>query len=88
MGRMYAWATPSYLLNKMPLTLILKYYVEGIAFEEYRAVQQANMIGRLFSEEKDDWHSIKDQKPKVNLDEPDRTALYARFGDRIKHPLP
>lgn len=88
---MYGW-TPDYMLDCLSFLEILMYYENGIKFEETKAVILVGTLGKAMNggnneietptvpkagKGKPIYRELPDQTP-------DRAALYAQFGDKIK----
>ncbi|MFA4972453.1 MAG: hypothetical protein WC683_07550 [bacterium] len=67
---MYAWASPDYLLHRCTLVQIFRLYGHGRDFDRLRRGEPVPASSAA--------------PAPVAPDEPDRTALYARYGGIIK----
>ena len=81
---MYGWASPDYMLEQMTLLEILNYYESGIKFEETKA---RILVGTLAEAMNATEHKKVPEKRIYREDPdqtPDRAALHALYGDKIK----
>ncbi|MEK5038905.1 hypothetical protein [Sporosarcina sp. FSL K6-3457] len=79
MGSMYAWATPTHMLDYMTLIEIYMYHDHGIEFEKDKAnILVSRIAVGLFGAE--------EPKKKNVSTTPDLAAFHKRYGDRIKTP--
>ncbi len=84
MGRMYAWATPEYLLDYMSLEEVFYYYDEGITIEREIAENQAYEILEKLAIAL----GSKKQKAKKgpSSDKPDKASFYKHYKNDIERP--
>lgn len=82
MGKMYAWATPDYLLDHMSIEQVFYYYDKGIEFEQEIAENQAyeilDKISIALGGKK------KTAKKGPDSDKPDKASFYKHYGDQIE----
>lgn len=78
MGRMFAWATPDFLLDHMTLEEVIFYYEQGLKFEEFEAELVVAKLGEALSGKK------KNKGPQS--DKPDKAAFYRYYGNKIERP--
>jgi len=79
MGRLYAWATPDYLLDYMALDEIFDYYAYGINFEEKRANLLIEQVGKALEGTGKQKSSTTSSSQK-----PDKQKFYELYGDQIE----
>ncbi len=84
MGRMYAWATPEYLLDYMSLEEVFYYYDEGIAIERQIAENRAYEIIEKLSIALGGKKQRAKKGPKS--DKPDIESFNKYYGDQIERP--
>ena len=86
---MYGWASPDYMLEQMTLLEILNYYENGIKFEETKArILVGTLAEAMNATEHKKTSSPPQQGKRIYREDPDQTpdrkALHALYGDRIK----
>lgn len=81
---MYGWASPDYLLNRMTLLEILDYYENGLKHEEMKS----KILVGILAEAMNATEHTETQGKRIYREDPDQTpdrkALYALYGDKIK----
>ena len=82
MGRLYAWATPDYLLDYMALEEVFNYYSYGIAFEEKRANLLIEQVGKALE------GAGKQKASTSSSQKPDKQKFYELYGDQIERSTP
>ena len=86
---MYGWASPDYMLEQMTLLEILNYYENGIKFEETKArILVGTLAEAMNATEHKKTSSPPQQGKRIYREDPDQTpdrkALHALYGDKIK----
>lgn len=86
---MYGWASPDYMLDCMTLLEILNYYENGIKFEEMKAkILVGTLAEAMNATEHKKTSSPPQQGKRIYREDPDQTpdraALHALYGDKIK----
>lgn len=86
---MYGWASPDYMLDCMTLLEIINYYENGIKFEETKAkILVGTLAEAMNATEHKKTSSQPPQGKRIYREDPDQTpdraALHALYGDKIK----
>ena len=86
---MYGWASPDYMLDKMTLLEILNYYENGIKHEETKSKILVSVLAEAMNATEHPKTSTQPPQGKRIYREdpdqtPDRAALHALYGDKIK----
>ena len=83
---MYGWASPDYMMDKMTLLEIINYYENGIKHEETKSKILVGILAQAMGGH-ETGHTKKSEK-RIYQEEPDQTpdraALHALYGDKIK----
>lgn len=87
---MYGY-TPDYMLDCLSFLEVLLYYENGIKFEETKAVILVGTLGKAMNGGNNETESATVSKGNAKPvyrempdQTPDRAAMYAQFGDKIK----
>ena len=83
---MYGWASPDYMLDCMTLLEIINYYENGIKFEETKSRILVGILAQAMGGHETETKAV--QGKRIYQEQPDQTpdrqALHALYGDRIK----
>lgn len=86
---MYGWASPDYMLDCMTLLEIINYYENGIKHEETKSKILVSVLAEAMNAtEHKKTSSPPPQGKRIYREDPDQTpdraALHALYGDKIK----
>ena len=86
---MYGWASPDYMLDCMTLLEIINYYENGIKHEETKAKILVGTLAEAMNGNATENKKVPPPPGKRIYREdpdqtPDRAALHALYGDKIK----
>lgn len=86
---MYGWASPDYMLDQMTLLEIINYYENGIKHEETKSkILVGTLVEAMNATEHKKTSSPPHQGKRIYREDPDQTpdrkALHALYGDKIK----
>lgn len=88
---MYGWASPDYMLDCMTLLEIINYYENGIKFEETKSRILVGTLAEAMNGNETGHTKTSSPSPqgkRIYREDPDQTpdrkALHALYGDKIK----